>query len=86
MRRAAALFEAGRPCGEDANIAPLLAADASWHAAEACMQTHGGVGDAREYDGERKWRECRLSQIAPSATHLPLADVAEHGPGMPRSY
>lgn len=86
LRRAAVLFEAGLSCGEDANIARLLAADASWHAAEACMQTHGGFGYAREYDVERKWRECRLSQIAPISTNLILAYVAEHVLGMPRSY
>src|SRR6185312_3843809 len=64
-RAAAALFDAGRPCGEEANMAKLLASEASWHAAEAALQTHGGFGYAREYDVERKWRETRIFQIAP---------------------
>lgn len=86
LRRACALFESGRPCGEDANIAKLLSSEAAWHAAEACLQTHGGFGFAREYDVERKWRETRLMQIAPISTNLILAYVAEHVLGMPRSY
>jgi acyl-CoA dehydrogenase len=86
LRRACALFDGGRPCGEDANIAKLLSSEASWHAAEACLQTHGGFGFAREYDVERKWRETRLMQIAPISTNLILAYVAEHVLGMPRSY
>jgi len=86
LRKAAALFDAGAPCGEDANIAKLLASEASWHAAEACMQTHGGFGYAREYDVERRWRESRIQQIAPISTNLVLAYVAEHVLGMPRSY
>jgi len=86
LRKACALFDAGQPCGEDANIAKLLSSDASWHAAEACLQTHGGFGYAREYDVERKWRETRLMQIAPISTNLILAYVAEHVLGMPRSY
>jgi len=86
LRKAAALFQAGLPCGEDANIAKLLASEASWQAAEACMQTHGGFGYAREYDVERRWREARISQIAPISTNLILAYVAEHVLGMPRSY
>lgn len=86
LRRACALFDAGRPCGEDANIAKLLSSEASWHAAEACLQTHGGFGFAREYDVERKWRETRLMQVAPISTNLILAYVAEHVLGMPRSY
>ena len=65
LRRACALFESGKPCGEDANIAKLLSSEAAWHAAEACLQTHGGFGFARDYDVERKWRETRLMQIAP---------------------
>ncbi len=85
-RSAAALFDAGRPCGEEANIAKLLAADASWRAAEACMQTHGGFAFAREYDVERKWRETRLYQIAPISTNLILSYLGEHVLGMPRSY
>jgi len=86
LRKAAALFEAGLPCGEDANIAKLLASEAAWHAAEACMQTHGGFGYAREYDVERRWRESRIQQIAPISTNLVLAYIGEHVLGMPRSY
>jgi acyl-CoA dehydrogenase len=86
LRKAGVLFEAGLPCGEAANVARLLAAEAAWHAAEACMQTHGGFGYAREYDVERKWRECRLHIIAPISTNLILAYIAEHVLGMPRSY
>jgi acyl-CoA dehydrogenase len=86
LRKAAALFQAGLPCGEDANIAKLLASEASWEAAEACMQTHGGFGFAREYHVERRWREARISRIAPISTNLILAYVAEHVLGMPRSY
>ncbi len=86
LRKAAALFEAGLPCGEDANIAKLLASEAAWHAAEACMQTHGGFGYAREYDVERRWRESRIQQIAPISTNLVLAYIAEHVLDMPRSY
>ena len=86
LRKAAALFEAGLPCGDDANMAKMLAADAAWHAGEACMQTHGGFGYAREYDVERKWRESRLFQIAPVSTNLVLAYIGEHILGLPRSY
>ena len=86
LRKAAALFEAGLPCGEDANIAKLLASEAAWHAAEACMQTHGGFGYAREYDVERRWRESRVQQIAPISTNLVLAYIGEHVLDMPRSY
>ncbi|HVA13198.1 MAG TPA: acyl-CoA dehydrogenase family protein [Stellaceae bacterium] len=86
IRKAAALFDAGAACGAEANMAKLLAADASWHAGEACMQTHGGFGLAREYDIERKWRETRLFQIAPISTNLVLAYLAEHVLGLPRSY
>jgi acyl-CoA dehydrogenase len=86
VRKAAALFDAGEPCGPEANMAKLLAADASWHAGEACFQTHGGFGFAREYDVERKWRETRLFQTAPISTNLVLAYVAEHVLGLPRSY
>ena len=85
-RKAAALFAAGRDCGADANIAKLLASKATWHAAEAAMQTHGGFSYAREYDVERKWRECRLYQIAPISTNMVLAYVAQHVLGLPRSY
>jgi len=86
LRRACALFDAGQPCGEDANMAKLLASEAAWHAGEACLQTHGGFGYAREYDVERKWRETRLYQIAPISTNLILAFLAEHVLDMPRSY
>jgi len=86
VRKAAALFDAGSPCGPEANMAKLLAADASWHAAESCLQTHGGFGFAREYDIERKWRETRLFQVAPISTNLVLAYLAEHVLGLPRSY
>ncbi len=79
-------FTAGLPCGEEANVAKLLAADASWAAAEACLQTHGGFGFAEEYDIERKFRETRLYQVAPISTNLVLSYVAEHVLGMPRSY
>ena len=86
VRKATALFAAGQPCGEDANIAKLAAAEAAWHAAEACLQTHGGFGFATEYDVERKWREVRVMQVAPVSTNLILAHVAEHVLGLPRSY
>jgi acyl-CoA dehydrogenase len=79
-------FAAGLPCGEQANMAKLLAADASWAAAEACVQTHGGFGFAEEYDVERKYREARLYQVAPISTNLVLSFVAEHVLGLPRSY
>jgi len=79
-------FEAGLPCGEQANMAKMLAADAAWAAAEACIQTHGGFGFAEEYDIERKFRETRLYQVAPISTNLILSYVAEHVLGMPRSY
>ena len=85
-RRAAALFAAGRDCGADANMAKMLASEAAWKAAEAALQTHGGFGFAREYDIERKWRECRLYQVAPISTNLILAYVAQHVLGLPRSY
>jgi acyl-CoA dehydrogenase len=86
VRKAAVLFEAGRPCGPEANMAKLLASEASWHAGEAALQCHGGFGFAREYDIERKWRETRLFQIAPVSTNLILAYIAEHVLDMPRSY
>jgi acyl-CoA dehydrogenase len=79
-------FEAGLPCGEQANMAKMLAAEASWAAGEACIQTHGGFGFAEEYDVERKFRETRLYQVAPISTNLILSYVAEHVLGMPRSY
>jgi acyl-CoA dehydrogenase len=86
VRKAAALFEAGQPCGAEANMAKLLSSEAAWNAAEAAMQAHGGFGFAREYDIERKWREARLGRIAPVSTNLILAFVGEHVLGMPRSY
>ncbi|HSU04728.1 MAG TPA: acyl-CoA dehydrogenase family protein [Acetobacteraceae bacterium] len=79
-------FEADLPCGEEANMAKMLAADASWAAAEACIQTHGGFGFAEEYDVERKFREARLYQVAPISTNLVLSYIAEHVLGLPRSY
>ena len=84
--RAAALFEAGQPCGAEANMAKMLAADASWEAANVCLQTHGGFGFAAEYDVERKFRETRLYQVAPISTNLILAYIGEHVLGLPRSY
>ncbi|MBM3523327.1 MAG: acyl-CoA dehydrogenase [Alphaproteobacteria bacterium] len=84
--QAAALHDAGLPYGAEANMAKLLCADASWEAANACMQTHGGFGFAAEYDIERKFRETRLYQVAPISTNLILAYVGEHVLGMPRSY
>jgi len=86
VREAARLFEAGKDCGAEANMAKMLAAEASWAAAEACVQTHGGFGFAEEYDVERKFRETRLYQVAPISTNLILSYIAEHELGMPRSY
>jgi acyl-CoA dehydrogenase len=86
VREASALFETGVDCGAEANMAKLLAADASWAAAEACVQTHGGFAFAEEYDVERKFRETRLYQVAPISTNLILSYLAEHVLGMPRSY
>ena len=83
---AARRFDAGQPCGPQANMAKLLAADASWQAADMCLQTHGGFGFATEYDVERKFRETRLYQVAPVSTNLILAYLAEHVLGLPRSY
>ena len=80
------LFDAHKPCGAEANMAKLLAADASWEAANACLQFHGGFGFACEYDIERKFRETRLYQVAPISTNLILAYMAEHVLGMPRSF
>jgi acyl-CoA dehydrogenase len=86
VRKAAALFDGGKDCGAEANMAKLLAADASWHAGEAAMQTFGGFAFAKEYEIERKWRETRLYQIAPISTNLILAYVGQHVLGMPRTY
>jgi acyl-CoA dehydrogenase len=79
-------FEAGENCGEEANMGKMLAAEASWAAGEACVQTHGGFGFAEEYDIERKFRETRLYQVAPISTNLILSYIGEHVLGMPRSY
>ncbi|MFN5644967.1 MAG: acyl-CoA dehydrogenase family protein [Sphingomonadales bacterium] len=79
-------YEAGENCGEEANMAKMLAAEASWAAGEACVQTHGGFGFAAEYDVERKFRETRLYQVAPISTNMILSFVAEHVLGLPRSY
>ena len=84
--KAAALFDAKKQCGAEANMAKLLAADASWEAANVCLQTHGGFGFAAEYDVERKFRETKLYQVAPISTNLILSFVGEHVLGMPRSF
>ena len=84
--KAAALFDAGKACGAEANMAKLLAADASWEAANVCLQTHGGFGFAAEYDVERKFRETRLYQVAPISTNLILSYIGEHELGLPRSF
>ncbi|MGE4611726.1 MAG: acyl-CoA dehydrogenase family protein [Paracoccaceae bacterium] len=84
--RACELFDAGKPCGAEANMAKYLAAKASWEAANACIQFHGGFGFATEYDVERKFRETRLYQVAPISTNLILSYVAEHVLGLPRSF
>ena len=86
MRKAAALFEAGEPCGPEANMAKHLCAEASWKAGDVCMQTYGGFAFAEEYDIERKFREARLYRTAPISTNLVLAYLAEHVLGLPRSY
>lgn len=86
VREAAGRFDAGKACGAEANMAKLLASEAAWKAAEACLQTHGGFGFAEEYDVERKFRETRLYQVAPISTNMILAYLAEHVLGLPRSY
>ena len=86
LHEAIGLFEQGDNPGEEANLAKMLAADAAWAAAEACVQTHGGFGFAEEYDVERKFRETRLYQVAPISTNLILSYIAEHVLDMPRSY
>jgi len=86
VRDAAVRFQAGQDCGAEANMAKLLAAEASWAAAEMCVQTHGGFGFAEEFDIERKFRETRLYQVAPISTNLILSYLAEHVLGLPRSY
>jgi acyl-CoA dehydrogenase len=84
--KAARLFDAGQPCGAEANMAKLLAAKASWEAANVCLQTHGGFGFAHDFDVERKFRETRLYQVAPISTNLILSYVAEHVLDLPRSF
>ncbi len=84
--RACELYDAHKPCGAEANMSKYLAAKASWEAANACLQTHGGFGFACEYDVERKFRETRLYQVAPISTNLILSFVAEHVLQMPRSF
>ena len=84
--KSARMFEAGQPCGTEANMAKLLASEASWRAADMCVQTHGGFGFAEEYDIERKFRETRLYQVAPISTNLILSHVATHVLDLPRSY
>ena len=84
--RAAGLYDAGRPCGSEANMAKMLASEASWFAADTCLQTHGGFGFAEEYDIERKFRETRLYQTAPIPTNLILSHVATHVLGLPKSF
>ncbi|MBU0726331.1 MAG: acyl-CoA/acyl-ACP dehydrogenase [Alphaproteobacteria bacterium] len=86
VERAAQMYDSKQPCGKEANMAKLLAADASWAAADMCLQTHGGFGFAEEYDVERKFRETRLYQIAPISTNLIYSYLAEHVLGLPRSY
>lgn len=86
VRKSSAIFEEGLPCGEFANLSKLLSAEAAWEAGEACLQTHGGFGYAREYDIERKWREARVQRTAPISTNLILSYLAEHVLGLPRSY
>ena len=84
--KACRMFDAGEACGSEANMAKLLAADASWAAADMCLQTHGGYGFAIEYDVERKFRETRLYQVAPISTNLILSNIATHVLGLPKSF
>jgi acyl-CoA dehydrogenase len=84
--KAAWMFEEGIPCGPEANMAKLLASEASWQAANVCLDTHGGFGFAEEYDVERKFRETRLYSVAPVSNNLILAYLGQHALGMPRSY
>jgi acyl-CoA dehydrogenase len=86
VEKAAAMFDAGEPCGTEANMAKMLASEASWAAADMCIQTHGGFGFAEEYDIERKFRETRLYQVAPISTNLILSHVATHVLGLPKSF
>ena len=86
VAKAATAFDAGLPCGTDANMAKMLASEASWFAADMCLQTHGGFGFAEEYDIERKFRETRLYQVAPISTNLILSHIATHVLGLPKSF
>jgi acyl-CoA dehydrogenase len=86
VNKAAAMFDAGMRCGTEANMAKMLASEASWYAADMCIQTHGGFGFAEEYDVERKFRETRLYQVAPISTNLILSHVATHVLGLPKSF
>jgi alkylation response protein AidB-like acyl-CoA dehydrogenase len=86
VERAAGMFDAAQPCGTEANMAKLLASEASWAAADTCIQTHGGFGFAEEFDIERKFRETRLYQVAPISTNLILSHVATHVLGLPKSF
>lgn len=86
VEKAARMFDAGQPCGAEANMAKMLASEASWRAGDVCMQTHGGFAFAREYHIERKFRETRLYQIAPISTNLILSYIGEHVLNMPRSF
>ena len=86
VQQAAAMFDAGESCGSEANMAKLAASEASWYAADMCVQTHGGFGFAEEYDIERKFRETRLYQVAPISTNLILSHVATHVLDLPRSF
>ena len=86
VNKAAAMFDAGVPCGTEANMAKMLASEASWYAADMCIQTHGGFGFAEEFDVERKFRETRLYQVAPISTNLILSHVATHALGLPKSF
>jgi alkylation response protein AidB-like acyl-CoA dehydrogenase len=86
VNKAAALYDGERPCGTEANMAKMLASEASWYAADMCLQTHGGFGFAEEFDIERKFRETRLYQVAPISTNLILSHVATHVLGLPKSY
>jgi len=86
VAKAASMFDAGAPCGTEANMAKLLASEAAWYAADMCIQTHGGFGFAEEFDIERKFRETRLYQVAPISTNLILSHVATHVLGLPKSF
>jgi alkylation response protein AidB-like acyl-CoA dehydrogenase len=86
VRHAADLFDEGQSCGTEANMAKMLASEASWFAEDTCVQVHGGFGFAEEYDIERKFRETRLYQVAPISTNLILSHVGNHVLGLPKSF